>query len=152
MDDFSAMGNIVCHMKLKLLGLSWWLSSRESACQCRRHRFDPWFRKIPCASEQLSLCTMTVESLEPGSCNYWSQSNLELMLCKREDTAMRSLHTQLQSSPYSPLLEKSLCSHKDPAQPKINKYLRSIMNLITFTPLVLILKLEINQKQPHQVI
>ena len=22
-------------------GLSWWLSSKESACQCRRHRFDP---------------------------------------------------------------------------------------------------------------
>ena len=27
--------------------LPWWLSSKESACQCRRHRFDPWVRKIP---------------------------------------------------------------------------------------------------------
>ena len=26
---------------------SWWLSDKESACQCRRCRFDPWIRKIP---------------------------------------------------------------------------------------------------------
>ena len=24
-----------------------WLSGRESACQCRKHRFHPWVRKIP---------------------------------------------------------------------------------------------------------
>ena len=23
-----------------------WLSGKESACQCRRHRFDPWIGKI----------------------------------------------------------------------------------------------------------
>ena len=31
-------------------GVPRWLSGRESACQCRRHRrpgFDPWVRKIP---------------------------------------------------------------------------------------------------------
>ena len=26
---------------------SWWLSGKESACQCRRHRFDPWVGKSP---------------------------------------------------------------------------------------------------------
>ena len=25
----------------------WWLSGKESACQCRRHRFHPWVGKIP---------------------------------------------------------------------------------------------------------
>ena len=25
----------------------WWLGSKESACQCRRRRFDPWVGKIP---------------------------------------------------------------------------------------------------------
>ena len=25
--------------------LSWWLSGKEPACQCRRLRFDPWVRK-----------------------------------------------------------------------------------------------------------
>ena len=27
-------------------GLSLWLSHKESTCQCRRHRFDPWVGKI----------------------------------------------------------------------------------------------------------
>ena len=26
---------------------SWWLSSKESICQCRRQRFDPWVRRSP---------------------------------------------------------------------------------------------------------
>ena len=32
------------------VGLSRWLSGKESTCQCRRHKrhgFSPWFRKIP---------------------------------------------------------------------------------------------------------
>ena len=29
------------------LGLPWWLSGKESSCQCRRGRFNPWVRKIP---------------------------------------------------------------------------------------------------------
>ena len=28
-------------------GLPQWLSGKESACQCRGHRLDPWVRKIP---------------------------------------------------------------------------------------------------------
>ena len=27
-------------------GLPWWLSGKESACQSRKHGFDPWVRKI----------------------------------------------------------------------------------------------------------
>jgi len=29
------------------MGLPWWSSGKESACQCSRHRFDPWSGKIP---------------------------------------------------------------------------------------------------------
>ena len=32
-------------------GLPWWLRSKESACQGRRHRFDPRSGKIPCATQ-----------------------------------------------------------------------------------------------------
>ena len=32
-------------------GLPWWLSVRESACQCRRPGFDPWVGKIPWSRE-----------------------------------------------------------------------------------------------------
>ena len=28
-------------------GLPWWLMGKESFCQCRRLKFDPWVRKIP---------------------------------------------------------------------------------------------------------
>ena len=31
----------------EFLGLPRWLSGKESTCQCRRHRFDPWVGKIP---------------------------------------------------------------------------------------------------------
>ena len=28
-------------------GLPWWLSNKESNCQCRRRGFNPWVGKIP---------------------------------------------------------------------------------------------------------
>jgi len=28
-------------------GLPWWVSGKEPACQCRRHRFDPWVGRCP---------------------------------------------------------------------------------------------------------
>ena len=44
-------------------GLPWWLRGEESACQCRTHRFDPSSGRIPHATEHLSLCTATTESM-----------------------------------------------------------------------------------------
>ena len=32
-------------------GLPWWLSGKESACQRRRRRFDPWGLEDPLGSE-----------------------------------------------------------------------------------------------------
>ena len=43
------------------LGLPWWRSGYESACQCRGHGFEPWSGKIPHAAEQLSPCATTTE-------------------------------------------------------------------------------------------
>ena len=31
----------------KKIGLPRWLSGKDYVCQCRRHGFDPWVRKIP---------------------------------------------------------------------------------------------------------
>ena len=42
-------------------GLPWWLSGKESACQCSRHEFDPWSRKIPHAVGQLTPCATATE-------------------------------------------------------------------------------------------
>ena len=41
-------------------GLPWWLSGKESACQCRRYGFDPWSGKIPHATEQLNPLLLSV--------------------------------------------------------------------------------------------
>ena len=46
---------------MKNMELPWWLSGKDSACQWKRHGFDPWPRKIPHATEQLSLCATTIE-------------------------------------------------------------------------------------------
>ena len=35
------------HFHIHTLGLPWWLSGQESTCQCRRHRFNSWVRKLP---------------------------------------------------------------------------------------------------------
>ena len=32
--------------KAPTIGLPWWVNGEESACQWRRHRFDPWVGKI----------------------------------------------------------------------------------------------------------
>ena len=39
----------ICNLYLFVYtsGLPWWLSDKESTCQCRRHGFDPWVEKIP---------------------------------------------------------------------------------------------------------
>ena len=34
-------------MATHIVRLPWWLSGKNSTCQCRRHRFNPWVRKVP---------------------------------------------------------------------------------------------------------
>ena len=54
-------------VKTCLVGLPWWRSGGESACQCRGHGFEPWSGKIPHAAEQLGPWTTITEParLEP---------------------------------------------------------------------------------------
>ena len=74
-------------------GFPWWLSGKESACQCRRHSFDPWPRKSPHAREQLNPCAMTIEPglWSPGATtpesmcrSYWPPCTLEPVLCNEK--------------------------------------------------------------------
>ena len=37
---------------ISIRGLPRWCSGKESACPCRRHRFDPWVEKIPWRRKQ----------------------------------------------------------------------------------------------------
>ena len=41
------------------------VSGEEFAYQCRRHRFDPWSRKIPQAVEKLHLLSLCSRAQEP---------------------------------------------------------------------------------------
>ena len=45
----------------EFVGRPWWPSGKEPTCQCRRHGFSPWSRKIPHAAEQLSPRATTIE-------------------------------------------------------------------------------------------
>ena len=67
-------------------GLPWWLSGKESACQCRRHRFNPWSRKISHVTEQLSPLRAVLQS--PGTSS-------------REAAAWEVCALQLETSPHS---------------------------------------------------
>ena len=59
------------------LGLPWWHSGWESACQCRGHGFEPWSGKIPHAEEQLGPWATITEParLEPGLRNKRDRDN-----------------------------------------------------------------------------
>ena len=54
-----------CHLLCK--GLPWWLSGKESACQCRRCRFKPWVGKIPWRKTHYSSLAWRIpRTEEPG--------------------------------------------------------------------------------------
>ena len=47
-------------LKNKSQGFSGCSVVKESACQCRRHRFNPWSGRIPYAKEQVSPRATTI--------------------------------------------------------------------------------------------
>ena len=98
-------------------GLSWRSRDWESACQCREHGFDSWSRKIPHATEQLSLCAMTTE---PVCCNYGSLHILvpsphtsESVLCT-ERPPQQGDRVPQQTSPRLLQLDRAHAKHRTP--------------------------------------
>ena len=66
----------------KCRGFPWGPSGEESACQCRRHRFNAWSGKTPHHTEQLSPCTATAEpALESPGVATAEHVCPELVLC-----------------------------------------------------------------------
>ena len=65
---FKQVNCMVCELylnkaffKKSTVGLPWWRSDWESACQCRGHGFEPWSGRIPHAVEQLGPWATTAE-------------------------------------------------------------------------------------------
>ena len=115
-----------------LLGLPWWLSGKESACQCKRCGFDPWPGQIPRATEQLSPCPTSTEprprspetaTTEPTCLNFWSSHACSPCSGTR-GTTMRGPHTVTRVTPAHCNCRKSPHSNKDPAQRKTNIFFR----------------------------
>ena len=111
-------------IRKEMLGLPWWFSGKESACQCTRHGFNQ-------VQEDPTCCGATKPrshnnwacALEPASRNYWVPG--PRARAQQEKSLQWEVHAaQLESSPCSPQLEKSPWSNEDSAQPKINKFLK----------------------------
>ena len=122
--QFFCKSKTVLKNKVYFLGLPWWRSGYEPACQCRGQGFEPWSGKIPHAVEQLSLCATTTESV------LWSLRATTTEACTPRPQAPQqekplqweACTPQRKSSPRSPQLEKATHSNKDPMQTKINKF------------------------------
>ena len=99
--------------------LPWWASGKQSACQGRRHRFNPLSRKVPHAVEKPSLSATTTEPVlwSPGATAAEARAPESLRSAIREAAARRSTRTVPKSSPPSRQLEKSPHSDEDSAQP-----------------------------------
>ena len=79
-------GIVVCCIKNSWIGLPWWRSGWESACQCRGHGFEPWSEKIPHATEQLGPWDTTAEParLEPVLRNKRGRNSERPVHCDEE--------------------------------------------------------------------
>ena len=57
--------------------LPWWLSGKESVCQCRRGRFNPWVGKTPLEKEMATYSSVLAWEIpwteEPGRLQFRSQ-------------------------------------------------------------------------------
>ena len=73
------------------MGLSWWLSDKEPACQSRRHGFKPRFGKIPHATEQVSPFATTPEPVlqSPGAPTTEARRPQSLCPTTREAAALQ---------------------------------------------------------------
>ena len=96
----SKQRDLVYSFKRIALGLPWWCSGWESACQCRGYGFEPWSGKIPHAAEQLAPWATTTEP-----------ARLEPVLCNK---IVRGPRTAMKSGPRLPQLEKALAQKRRP--------------------------------------
>ena len=105
-------------------GLPGWLSGGESTYQRRGHRFDPQSGKILRAVGQLSPCTAASEPglQSPGASTILSPHILEAVLPDKRSE--KPAHGNQREAPVSHNQRKGLRSNEDPAQPKINKYIK----------------------------
>ena len=96
-------GILLSHKKEWSNGLPWWLGGKESTCQCRRHWFHPWSKRIPHAMEQLRLCATTTEPVPQSPGTAAPEAHVpQSRRSTRKITMVRSLRTAKKRSSCSP--------------------------------------------------
>ena len=73
-------------------GLPRWLSDKESACQCRRHRrcgFSPWIRKIPLEEKMATHSSILAQIIPPTE----ESGRLQVRGVAKSQTQLSTAHT-----------------------------------------------------------
>ena len=108
------------HFNIIQRRLPWWLSDKESTCQCRSPRFDPWSRKIPHAMWQLSPWATTPEPVlqSPRAITPEARDLEPHALQQRSHRDEKPMHCNQREQPRSLLLEKALPLQQRPNRAK----------------------------------
>ena len=102
------------------MGLPWWCSGWESACQCRGHGFEPWSGRIPHAVEQLGPWATITEParVEPVLRN------------KRGRDSERPAHRNEGWPPLATTRESPHTRNEDPTQQSINQSIKKKISVL----------------------
>ena len=99
---------------------------KESTCQCGKHGFHPWSRKIPHASEQLNLCATNLSlSSRAQELQLLMREHSESVLCNKKSHRHEKPHTATSVAPAHCNQRKPTHSNEDLAKPKINIFLKN---------------------------
>ena len=85
------------------LGLPWWLKGKESACKCRRHRFNPWSGRSPGEGNGNPLqyaCLKKKNSMDRGT---WQATTHETTKSWAQLSDLTTKITNKQTFPYFPI-------------------------------------------------
>ena len=90
-----------------ITGFLRWLSAKESTCQCRRHRLDPWVRKIPWRRKwQPTLVFLPGNPMDSGA---WLATVRRVVKSQDRTEPLRpQIHTQ-RATPCHPRGHPGLC-------------------------------------------
>ena len=116
----------------RIPGLSWWLSGKESACQSMQETrvWSLIWEDPTCQRATKPMChNYWACALEPGSCTDWAHVPQLLrpacpQLQQEKSLQWEACVPELERSLHSPEPKKSPWNIVDPAQPKINTYLK----------------------------
>ena len=113
--------------------LPWWLSGKESSCQCRNTGSVPDLGRSQHAAGELSPCATTIELVlqslgiinTEAKCHHClSQLTLGPDSATKEAPVMASLCTASKEQPPVTTPRQKPTHHEDPTQPKINKIIK----------------------------